>query len=199
MVSREIPRPILGIFVGGASRRMNGTPKGLLHAPSDEATAPETIVERLCRVGREVGLRVVLVGDAAAYSASGLEALADAPGVPGPLGGLAALLDAAGDGLAIAVACDMPRVSARALARLADHPRGAAVVAPRRAPDAPWEPMFARYDARQVRPALIAAIADGVGSFQGLFARLVVDPLPLDPLVEAALEAWDTPDDLPVG
>ncbi|MBW2461435.1 MAG: NTP transferase domain-containing protein [Deltaproteobacteria bacterium] len=183
-----------GIFVGGASRRMGGHAKGLLRVPGTN----ERILERLVRLTREQGLTPVLVGDARPYRqlSLGVSALTDAEGFRGPLAGLAALLDAAGSKGTLAVACDMPFVNAEALERLSTFAPRAAVVAPRRGPDAPWEPLFARYSAPAVRPILRAAAADGVRSFQGLFKRVGPTELPLDAEVKAALEDWDSPADL---
>jgi len=100
---------VLGVFVGGASRRMNGRPKGLL--PSPETGEP--LVVRLARIGLELGLEVVLVGRAP--SAPRWCARDRARGRPegvGPLGGLAALLEHAGTSPAVAIACDQPFVTA---------------------------------------------------------------------------------------
>ncbi len=115
-----------GIFVGGASSRMNGVPKGLLRAPDGE-----TIVAHVARAMREAGLEPVLVGKRAEYAAIDVPAIADAADA-GPLGGLVALLDAARGENVVAVACDMPFVSAALVRKLAEAP-DAPVVAPRRA------------------------------------------------------------------
>lgn len=193
--SSDVSSDILaGIFVGGASRRMGGHAKGLLRVPGTD----ERILERLVRLSREQGFTPVLVGDARPYQelSLGVPALADAEGFRGPLAGLAALLEAAGSKGSLAVACDMPFVSPEALERLSAFAPGASIVAPRRGPDAPWEPLFARYSAPAVLPILRAAAADGVRSFQGLFKRVGPTELPLDAEVTAALEDWDSPADL---
>jgi len=170
---------------------MGGEPKGLLKAPD----TGETIIDKLARLGRELGMRPLMVGAASAYESIDLDAITDAPTAEGPLAGLLALL-ALGDERVVAVACDMPHVSKGALERLLAHAPDAAVVAPRRDEDAPWEPLFARYDPVRVRPVVEAAAADGVRSFQALFRRLEVEALPIDPAIEAALGDWDTPDDV---
>lgn len=184
---------LLGVFVGGASRRMGGLPKGLLAAPD----TGEPLVSRLLRVGREAGCEPVIVGRRAEYAAvaAGVPVLDDDPAEVGPLGGLRALLGYAGDRLAVAVACDMPFVSAGALRRLASTPSCAAVVAPRRGPGAPYEPFFARYDPPRVLPALDAVLRGGGRSLQGLLSRCEVEALSLDLESSAALTDWDTPDD----
>ena len=81
---------IAGVFVGGASSRMGGRPKGLL-ATKDGTS----IVARTIALARAVASDVVLVGRADAYAALGLAAIADAPGGEGPIAGLVALLERA--------------------------------------------------------------------------------------------------------
>lgn len=188
--------PLLAVFVGGRSRRM-GQPKGLLSVPGRD----ESIVEALVRLGGEADLNTVLVGDASPYGgvAAATPRLDDDPPGGGPLAGLRASLKhalAEAHPHVLAVACDMPFVTAEAFAELCAHPASAAVVAPRRTESAPWEPMLARYDAAAVLPVLDTALAKGTRSFQALFALLDVEPLPLTPAVEAALRDWDTPADV---
>jgi molybdopterin-guanine dinucleotide biosynthesis protein A len=188
--------PLAGIFVGGASSRM-GRPKGLLHAPGTE----ETLIERLVGVARASGAEPVLLGDAAPYAALAPDVprLADRPEGIGPLGGLKALLDRAGNRYAISLACDMPYVdedALRALMAVTDDQPTAEVVAARRGSGAPLEPMLALWHAPRVRPALAKALEEGVRSFQALFAALAVVELELTPALARALVDWDTPEDL---
>lgn len=191
------PAPLCGIFVGGASRRMGGAPKGLLPAPD----TGEPLVLRLRRIATEAGLRPVLVGRAEAYAALGLPVLADDPAGVGPLGGLAALLRAAGELGAVALSCDLPHLTAATLGRIREAPvlpvPGGRwdVVAARRGPEAPWEPLCARY-APSALPILSAALAAGERSFQGLFRRLAVVPLALAPEALTELADWDEPGDI---
>ncbi|HEY0838943.1 MAG TPA: formate dehydrogenase accessory sulfurtransferase FdhD, partial [Vulgatibacter sp.] len=104
---RIVPPPLVGVFVGGRSRRMAGRPKGLI------PLGGRTIVERTVGLVKAMGLRCVLVGDAPAYRERlpDLPVLADRPGEEGPMAGMASLLEAAGSGQAIALACDMPFLS----------------------------------------------------------------------------------------
>jgi molybdopterin-guanine dinucleotide biosynthesis protein A len=185
---------LLGIFVGGASRRMGSRPKGLL--PTGGTSEP--IVARTLRLAREIGLDAVLVGNAAAYAAiaPGIEALDDDPPGVGPLGGLAALLARAGSRAAIAVACDMPFVTAEVLLRLARGPWRGEVVAHRVDASAPFEPLLARYDSARVLPVLRDAIAHDVRSFQALFAKLEIEPLAIGADESHVIRDWDTPEDV---
>jgi molybdopterin-guanine dinucleotide biosynthesis protein A len=185
--------PLLGIFVGGQSSRMGGTPKGLLLAPS----SGETLIARLARVGREAGLEPILIG---AASLAGLPlTLAQIPDREprvGPLSGLAALLEHAAGQPCIAVACDMPRVTSALLARLARECPAAPVLAPRDTLTRKWEPLCARYDPIAVRPVLGRALESGARSFQDLFRELSVVELTLTETERAELRDWDTPEDI---
>lgn len=188
--------PLLAIFVGGKSRRM-GAPKGLL----PRADGSEPILEALVRLGREVGLHVALVGDARPYAslAPGVPRIDDDPPGEGPLAGLRAAARHAlrtGHSHLVAVACDMPYLTAGALEQLCRHASDAAVLAPRRGPDGPWEPMLARYDVAVLADFLDEETVRKTRSFQKLFTMVETAPLPLDPLVERALQDWDTPGDI---
>jgi molybdopterin-guanine dinucleotide biosynthesis protein A len=185
---------VLGIFVGGRSRRMQSRPKGRLLAPGGDRPLLELLVD----AGRGVGLECVLVGEASAYEdlAKGVPRIADDPAGQGPLGGLRALLLHAGEQAGLTVACDMPHVGVEALKQLRDAAMGPAIVSPRRGEDAPWEPLFSRYDGARVLPAIDAALAAGRRSLQKLFRTLEVGELPLTPAVLDALRDWDTPEDV---
>ena len=187
--------PLLGVWVGGRGRRMGGVQKALLRTPD----GTETLLERLLRVARAAGIaEVVLVGRAELGEvARGLAQLPDTTSGIGPLGGLAALLDRAGERPALALACDMPYVSAQLLARLARAPRGdAQVLAARDPASGKWQPLFARYDASSVGPQLTAALAAGETSFQALFRRLHAVELRLSAEEHAQLRDWDRPEDM---
>lgn len=188
--------PLLAVFVGGKSRRM-GRPKGLLEVPGTGVP----IVESLVSLGVEAGFRVVLVGDAEPYAALAKSAprIDDDPPGAGPLAGLRAALRYAvqnGSNQIVSVACDMPFVTAAALEELANHPSSAPVIAARRTPQSPWEPMLARYDVAALIAVLDAALGRGCRSFQQLFKGLEIEPLHLSPAVDRALADWDTPEDL---
>lgn len=180
--------PLLAIFVGGAATRMGGRPKGLLPAPDGRS-----IVERWRDLAAEVGLPVVLVGDARAYAHLGIESVAD--GVPdaGPLAGLCALLRARPEPRIIAVACDMPFVTVQLLRRLAGTDCDAAVLAPRR--DGRYEPLFARYDGARVLPLAERQLAGGDRSLQKLLRDAGADDFILSDDEWPLLADWDEPAD----
>lgn len=185
--------PLLGIFVGGRGSRMGGVQKALLTTPDGQ----ETLLARTLRVAAEAGVTAVLVGRAELGTAApGLVQLADSESCSGPLAGLVALLEHAGDRPALAVACDMPYVSAVLLRRLAHTQPEAAVLAPRDAATGKWQPLFARYDPRSVSPVLAREIQAGARSFQAVFKALAVEELTLSSAEERTLRDWDTPKDL---
>ncbi len=155
---------VCGVFVGGRSRRMGGFPKSLL-----VSAGGETLVARAVRVARAADLEPLIVGAIAGVEVDGVPTLVDAAPGRGPLGGLVALFDAArerGATQAVALACDMPRVDAALLRRIARESPGAAAVAFRRG--GRWEPLCARYDVASVGPLARARLAAGELALQGL-------------------------------
>lgn len=143
----------------------------------------------------DADLDVVLVGDATPYAELGLDlpALVDKPKDAGPLGGLGAVLEYAGERDVVSVACDMPYVNGEVLKRLVAFAPEASVVCARRGADAPWEPMFARWRPADVASALAETLDARQRSFQRLLGRLEVTALPVDAVTRRALQDWDTP------
>lgn len=187
----EVPsaaRGVAGIFVGGASRRMGGTPKGLLLLPSGR-----TIIDALADAARAAGLEVVLVGRHPAYAALPFPVLDDAPGTAGPLAGLVALLTYAGARTCVALACDAPFVTTPLLQRLLDAPPAIAV-APRGSRG--WEPFCARYASADALPVLARLHAEGHSRLQTILDALPATELPLSEGDAHALRDWDTPEDI---
>jgi molybdopterin-guanine dinucleotide biosynthesis protein A len=186
----------VGIFVGGAARRMGGAPKGL--SPSLEDPR-EPIVVRLARLAlvAHPEADVVLVGRHPAYDPLGLRAIDDDPPNVGPLGGLRALLrDADRDGRdVIALACDLPRVTVPILERLTPPSRACAAAMPR--PNGIWQPFCAWYRVPHVLPILERVLAN-----QGCSLKELIEALG-DSVVDLALSHddcdrlrdWDTPED----
>lgn len=173
---------------------MGGVAKGLLPAPD----TGEPLVARLRRHAESLGLRCLLIGEAAAYGGLGLPMLADDPPGIGPLGGLRALLTAADGAPVVALACDLPYVSPQLLGRLVSATAAVPfdVIAARRQDC--WEPLCALY-AATVLPVLDVALAAGERSFQALLRRLCVHELGLDAAEARQLTDWDTPDDVSAG
>jgi molybdopterin-guanine dinucleotide biosynthesis protein A len=189
----QASRCVMGIWVGGQARRMGGVQKALLSLPDSE----ETLVARLTRLGRDAGLEVVLVGTAElGAAASDVLQLPDTHVGIGPLAGLSSLLSYAAERAALAVACDMPFVTAALLARLIHEAPDATLLAARDEATGKWQSLFARYASARVRPALQAALARKEHSFQALFERVPVDELRLTAAEHAQLRDWDTPEDM---
>jgi molybdopterin-guanine dinucleotide biosynthesis protein A/hemerythrin superfamily protein len=182
------PPLVAGIFVGGASARFGGSPKGLLAGP-----AGGTLVDALRGHCEALAIPCVLVGRRPEYAHLDVETLDDEPAGVGPLGGLAALLRRAGAGRCLAVGCDMPFVSRALLGALADADADAPAVAARRGDR--WEPMFARYDAPRALPVALARLESGARSMRGLLDALGAAALPLSPDEQRQLDDWDTPED----
>lgn len=167
---------------------MGGFPKGLLPAPEGG-----TLVARWARLFADLAIPVVLVGPGDAYTAAGIERIDDAAVGIGPLGGLVALLERAGSGRALAVACDMPYVSPALLAKLLRHPSEALALAPREG--ATWAPFFARFRAAEALGPARDHARRGLHSLQALLDTLGAAELALDPRERAELRDWDTPAD----
>jgi molybdopterin-guanine dinucleotide biosynthesis protein A len=183
-----IPPALFGVLAGGRGMRMGGLDKAELRTHDGEA-----LLDRLLRLGRAVQLECVVIGGGARRDACVLPD--DPPGI-GPIGGLRSLLVHAGARPVLALACDLPYVSAALISRLAHAPADAPVLAPRDLETGKWQPLFARYDAPRVLPVLDAAIAGGVRSFQTWLRAMQVTELALTPDERALLCDWDEPSDL---
>jgi molybdopterin-guanine dinucleotide biosynthesis protein A len=195
---------VVGIFVGGAAQRMGGKPKGLLRTGDDE----ESVIDRTVALAREVSPRVVLVGRSDAYSLElprVPDRIADAvmeppaqatsrEGAWGPMGGLASLLGYAGAGSAIALACDMPFISAELLHRLAAHEPESVAVAPKR--NGQWEPFLARFEVARTLPIVESRLTRRALAMRGLLDELMATELPLFPGESTLLTDWDCPGDM---
>jgi molybdopterin-guanine dinucleotide biosynthesis protein A len=196
----EPPRIIAGLFVGGTSRRMGGVPKALLAAPD---RLDDTILERSIRMLREGGVNdVVLVGAAPwlPERLRGMPCIADRVRDAGPLAGLATLLEEAvrrGASRVIAMACDMPYVSASLVARLVHTDTPRAIVAPRGSSHPTrWDALFARYEHERVALVVDALLRERRLAMQGVFDGVEAEPLALDDRERALLRDWDSPDDV---
>jgi molybdopterin-guanine dinucleotide biosynthesis protein A len=190
-------RLLVGIFVGGRGSRMGGVAKGLLKAPHSESTLLQRMREQLASA--LPGAEIVLVGAADAYADMGLGAVSDEPPGVGPIGGLIGLLaDAQRRGAphVLALACDLPRIEADLLRRLArEMIDKTALVA---AQGEIRNPLVARYDVAHTLPAARAVLGAGARSLQAVLDRLGggVATLTLSSMEVATLDDWDTPEDV---
>jgi len=191
-------RCIAGIFIGGQSSRMLGTPKGLLRPPASHLCLVERLVQELAAANLH---EVVLVGAHQAYAALGLPIVLDSPVGRGPLAGLLGLVEHAQQHhteFVLALACDMPKVDAALLRRLLESEADADAWVPRRAR---WEPLCARYRVAAVQSHLRRLLSTGqyrmTSLLQALGPRCV--ELALDRAGHDALADWDSPSDLPAG
>jgi molybdopterin-guanine dinucleotide biosynthesis protein A len=191
--------PAIGIFVGGQGRRMGGVPKGNLQF--EGRSILDRTLESCMAVAHSAGgaLHLYLVGDSSAYSASGVQRLADDPTGVGPMGGLRAFLrEAARHGVpAVVLANDLPFLTAQLLERLCFENGHAAALAPREK-NQRWQPLFARYLPDVVLPEVDAALARQATSLQTLFDHLGPRAVGLDLSVAEwqALRDWDLPSDI---
>ena len=198
MTPTTSPSAVVGLFVGGSSRRMGGIPKGLLRVSDQSPTLVQRLVE-VSRVALGSQTRCVLVGLAPAYEGMALPMLADTPAGIGPLGGLAALIAEGRSSLlshVYALACDLPYADAALLTRLAHAPSEAAAVAPKQ--DGFWQPLFARYSVATCEPVVTDLIAHHQLSLQRVFEALGSEAheMPLNDSEAAQLLDWDSPEDI---
>jgi len=160
--------PLVGIFVGGASRRMGGAPKGMLRVPLEGAPAgrDEPIVGRLVRIVRSLDLDVVLVGPGEAYD------VIDAPRIDD-------------------VARDLPRLSPSIVRRLATSEHE--TCAPKS--DGVWQSLVSRWSASALVLAE-RHLAERRLALHALLDALGAAELTLDPDERLALADWDSPADV---
>jgi molybdopterin-guanine dinucleotide biosynthesis protein A len=191
--------PLVGILVGGQGRRMGGVAKGLLEHEG------RPLLERLldaCRLAVAPHTPpTYLIGNAVAYVATRLPVLADDPIGQGPIGGLRAILLEArrSQREAIALAVDLPYVTAGMIRRLCFEHVGAPALAPREA--GRWQPLFARYRPQPALAAIDVALASGRTSLQSIFEILAAGAdrsveLVLDADETTRLRDWDRPSDM---
>ena len=170
------------ILAGGRARRFDGRDKTHIRVFG------RTLLESQCDVLRQCAHRIFLVG----YRGAAV----DAPVVPipdrvpdsGPLSGLDAALEAAGDDPLIVVACDMPNLDPALLRFMADGLNGHDAVVPRT--ERGYHPLCAVY-AQSCRPAVQDRLQRGQLRMTDLLAALQVR------VVEAAeLARFGDPDRL---
>ncbi|MET0790816.1 MAG: NTP transferase domain-containing protein [Polyangiaceae bacterium] len=186
----------IGLFVGGAGKRMGGVAKGLLLVPDGS----ETLIARLLRLCRSVApsASIYLVGEASAYAGLGLPALSDEPTGIGPLGGLRGLLlraQSEGSRAALALACDLPFLEQSVLSALTAPLTGAA-----RVPfvEAFFQPLAAAYEPTATLQAIDRSRALGKHALLYVLQILGerVERFEIDGAQAHTLRDWDTPEDV---
>ena len=182
------------IIAGGPARRLGGATKPLLEI------AGQAVADRQLAVLRPIFSRLLVVAnDPAPWRARGVEVVPDRVAGAGPLAGLSAALEAAGDAEAVVcLAGDLPFLSPALLTALRDRAPEADALAPRPAGRA--EPLCARYAVR-ARAVVDARLAAGRLALHELLAELAT--VWLDDAALAALDPdglsfvnLNTPDDL---
>lgn len=172
-----------------------GRPKALLSVDG------RTLLERTVELARQVSQRVVLVGSPPfdlPAAVRGLPLLPDAKPDAGPLAGLAAALAEWNNDACILLACDLPRLDAALLARLAAQAETVAcdaAVPVTTAPDRQQHPCCALYRA-SARPAVDFALARGRYAIQPILAELRVHEIGLQGDECHWVVNWNTPEDL---
>jgi molybdenum cofactor guanylyltransferase len=190
-----VTRAVIGIFVGGAGKRMGGVAKGLLEAPSGEP-----LIERLlgvCARGAPQA-SVYLVGRASAYGALRLPELADDPENVGPIGGLRSLLSTAselGAERALALACDLPFID-EAMLRLLNAPLTSAARVPFAGER--FQPLAAAYAPTPALLAVDRALSRGKHALMQVLEELEgeLERVAVDATRALVLRDWDTPGDI---
>jgi molybdenum cofactor guanylyltransferase len=198
MTATSVSTPlVVGIFVGGRGSRLGGVAKGWLKAPDSDQSLIERLLAELERAVPKA--EIVLVGGAEAYASLGLPTVTDTPADVGPLGGLLGLLEyAAGRSarFALVLSCDLPRLNAAILTRLAreNTDLGALVTAQAGVRN----PLIARYAVAEALPAARDVLSRGARSLQAVLDALGrgVAVLPLTGDEQALLGDWDTPEDV---
>jgi molybdopterin-guanine dinucleotide biosynthesis protein A len=186
----------IGLFVGGASKRMGGVAKGLLLVPDGS----ETLIARLLRLCRQVApsASLYLVGESAAYASLALPTLQDEPAGIGPLGGLRGLLlraQSEGSRAALALACDLPFIDESVLSALCAPLSRAA-----RVPfaEAFFQPLAAAYEPTATLSAIDESRAQGKHALLYMLQVLgqQVERLEIEGALTNTLRDWDTPEDM---
>ena len=179
----------IAILAGGQSRRM-GTDKAVLEIGG------LSLLERAARLALAAALPVVVVGRECpnGWPLPAVPFLPDAVPGRGPLGGLHTALHHVG-GPVLALACDLPRLTADALAWLLAQataqsgPHGLAVLH-----DGQWEPLFSVYDP-DCLPLIESRLAAGRLALHGLIEAGDFGRLEAPDWVAAQLANINTPDE----
>ncbi len=151
------------ILAGGKSLRM-GRDKALLEVHGQSLIARAASV--LSSVSDEI---VVSANDPTPYTSLGLQVIADAYPGQGPLAGLHAVMTWTRRPLVLLLACDLPRVHSRMLARLIELSEGFDMVIPQTA-DGGFHPLSAIYR-RTCLPFIEAVLIQQVNKMTAFLAN----------------------------
>ena len=157
-------RVAAAIIAGGPARRLGGAVKPLIEIGG------RAVADRQLAVLRPLYERVfVVANDPAPWAKRDVQVVADRVLGAGPLAGVAAALDAAGDAEAVVcVAGDLPFLQPALLTALRDRSPEAPALAPQ--PGGRAEPLCARYSAA-LRADVEARLADGRLALHELLAE----------------------------
>lgn len=149
-------RPLAAVLAGGAGRRLGGAkPTALL--------AGRPLISYPLEAARSAGLEVIVVAKARSpLPPLDCQVVIESDEPQHPLAGVVAALEYAAGRDIVAIACDMPFVSAELLALLAAQQRSAAVRA-----DGALQPLLARYAATDLSQ-LLAALSERTSAIAAL-------------------------------
>lgn len=171
-----MPRPFGAILAGGRNSRY-GSHKALA------AVAGRPIIDRIrAALGAVTPDLILIANEPERYAPTGLRQRPDALPDLGAIGGIySALLWARDEGRpgVLAVACDMPFLDTRLLARLAEGAARADIVVPESPGRRGVEPLCAYY-ATSCIAAIEAQISRGEHQVIGFYRDLRVDRIPLE-------------------
>ncbi len=182
------------ILAGGQSRRM-GRDKALIDYRGQPIIAH--VINTLHALSDDI---VVVSNRSDLYGSFGARVVPDYDPPCGPLGGIAAGLQAAQYPLAVVVACDMPFLNMKLLRWLIDLAEGYDAVVPQTGDE--FEPLHAVYR-RECHSPIVRHIERGERRVISFFADVRLRPVPepewrrLDP-AGRSLVNLNTPDDLAV-
>ena len=182
------------VLAGGQSRRM-GRDKALIEFQGKPLIAH--VIDTLRELTNDV---VVVSNRSEVYSPFGVRVTPDYDPPCGPLGGIAAGLQAAQHDLAVAVACDMPFLNVRLLRYLLDAAVDYDAVVPQLGDE--FEPLHAVYRQTCYHP-IVQRIETGQRRVISFFADVRLRPVPepewraIDPDGRSLINL-NTPDDLTI-
>ena len=115
-VSTEQSSPVIGVILAGGESRRMGTDKALIEIGGI------SLLARTCRALQAVcDCCIVVSNSEQAHRVAGAEFALDGYPGKGPLGGIITAMDACGEGIYIAVGCDMPGIQASVIQLLLEQ------------------------------------------------------------------------------